>query len=46
MSPTLDFIDINDVLNSELSRDTITAIDTATDTCTLSTAGAAFIFYH
>jgi hypothetical protein len=46
MSPTLDFIDIGDVLNSPITRDTITAIDSATDTCTLANAGSALIFYH
>lgn len=46
MSPTLDFIDINDVLNTAYFQDTITAVDAASDTCTLAKSGAAFIFYH
>jgi len=46
VTPNLNFTNFGDVLNSELSRDTITAIDTATDTCTLAKTGAALIFYH
>lgn len=47
--PTLDFIDINDTVNSVFSQATITAIDTATDTCTITIDGesvTALIFYH
>ncbi|MFZ2809457.1 MAG: hypothetical protein WAZ60_23990 [Desulfosalsimonadaceae bacterium] len=44
--PTLDFTNIGDVLKSECSRSTITAIDSATDTCTLSNGETALIFYH
>ncbi len=44
--PTLDFIDIGDVLNSGYSRATISALDTETDTCTLDNGETALIFYH
>lgn len=47
--PTHDFSDIGDVLNFELLRGTITAIDAATDTCTVTVGGkplSALLFYH
>lgn len=47
--PTLDFIDIGDVVNSEFARGTITAIDSTVDTCTVDVNGAtkdALFFYH
>lgn len=49
MSPTHDFKDIGDVLNFDILRGTITAIDSVTDTCTVSVDGAsreALLFYH
>jgi len=47
--PTLDFIDIGDVVNSEFLRGTITSINSTVDTCTVDVMGAtmdALIFYH
>jgi len=47
--PTHDFKDIGDVLNFDILRGTITAIDSVTDTCTVSVGGAsreALLFYH
>ena len=47
--PTHDFKDIGDVLSFDILRGTITAIDSATDTCTVSVDGAvleALLFYH
>lgn len=47
--PTHDFVDIGDVLNFEFLQGTITAIDSATDTCTVTVGGSsltALIFYH
>lgn len=49
MSPTHDFVDIGDVLKHEILTGTITAIDSATDTCTVTVGGSslsALIFYH
>lgn len=47
--PSHDFKDIGDVLNFDILRGTITAIDSVTDTCTVSVDGAsreALLFYH
>lgn len=47
--PTHDFENIGDVLNFEILKGKITAIDSATDTCTVTVAGSsreALIFYH
>lgn len=47
--PTHDFKDIGDVLGFDILRGTITAIDTTTDTCTVTVDGAsltALLFYH
>lgn len=47
--PTHDFRNIGDVLDFELLQGTITAIDAATDTCTVSVGGellTALLFYH
>jgi hypothetical protein len=47
--PTLDFIDIGEVVNTKFDGGTITAINTASDTCTVTVGGHAknaLIFYH
>jgi hypothetical protein len=47
--PTHDFTDIGDVLNYELLKGIITAIDSATDTCMVNVGGVvvpALLFYH
>lgn len=47
--PTHDFENIGDVLDFEILKGKITAIDPATDTCTVTVAGSsreALIFYH
>ena len=49
MSPTHDFKNIGEVLDFELLKGIITAIDSATDTCTVTVAGSsmsALLFYH
>jgi len=49
MSPTIDFIDIGDVVKSEVSRGVIETIDSDTDTCAVNIDGVtseALIFYH
>ena len=47
--PAHDFKDIGDVLNFQLLKGIITAIDSATDTCTVAVGGdtlAALLYYH
>lgn len=47
--PTQDFANIGEVLDFQVLKGTITAIDSATDTCTVTVAGSsltALIFYH
>lgn len=47
--PAIDFKDIGDVLTFQLLKGIITAIDSATDTCTVSVGGAtlsALLYYH
>ena len=47
--PTHDFKDIGEVLSFDILRGKITAIDSATDTCSVSVDGssvAALLFYH
>ena len=47
--PSHDFSNIGDVLDFDILRGTITAIDSVTDTCTVSVDGAsreALLFYH
>jgi hypothetical protein len=47
--PSHDFKDIGDVLDFDILRGTITAIDSATDTCTVTVDGdslEALLFYH
>lgn len=51
MVPTIDFIDIGDVLDYEIIRRTIKSVDGATDTCVLAADDdyakeAALIYYH
>lgn len=47
--PSHDFSNIGDVLDFDILRGTITAVDSATDTCTVSVGGdslEALLFYH
>ena len=47
--PTQDFANIGEVLDFQILKGTITEIDSATDTCTVTVAGSsltALIFYH
>jgi hypothetical protein len=47
--PTHDFKNVGDVLDFEILKGIITAIDSATDTCTVTVAGSSYnalIFYH
>jgi hypothetical protein len=47
--PTIDFVDINDVLNYEFLQGTLKTINTTDDTCTVDINGTiypAVCFYH
>lgn len=44
--PKLNFINIGDLQDYRYSVATIDSIDSATDTCVLSTGDTALIFYH
>ena len=46
MSPTLDFKNIGEVLDYQFLRSTIKSINSAADTCVLSSGETALIFYH
>lgn len=44
--PKINFTDIGDLQDYRWSAATVTSIDSAADTCVLSTGDTALIFYH
>lgn len=44
--PTIDFVDIGDVLNSPITRGVIASIDSTADTCVLASGESCLIWYH